>query len=164
MCRFELLREVSLRVDPTSLELVTSAMRSQRYSLLEVSRVCMVDYGGGPPGRGRLVSAQENKAVARRYIEEVWNRHSIEATDELVSPNYLSAEYQRAGVKYSLNWLFSVFPDHRFDIEDAAADGDTVPVRARAAPRTRASSGASRRRASVSLLSRFTGSASQTAR
>jgi hypothetical protein len=124
----------------------------------------MVDYGGGPPGRGRLVSAQENKAVARRYIEEVWNRHSIEATDELVSPNYLSAEYQRAGVKYSLNWLFSVFPDHRFDIEDAVADGDTVPVRARAAPRTRASSGASRRRASVSLLSRFTGSASQTAR
>ena len=105
-----------MRVDPTSLELVTSAMRSQRYSLLEVSRVCMVDYGGGPPGRGRLVSAQENKAVARRYIEEVWNRHSIEATDELVSPNYLSAEYQRAGVKYSLNWLFSVFPDHRFDI------------------------------------------------
>ena len=153
-----------MRVDPTSLELVTSAMRSQRYSLLEVSRVCMVDYGGGPPGRGRLVSAQENKAVARRYIEEVWNRHSIEATDELVSPNYLSAEYQRAGVKYSLNWLFSVFPDHRFDIEDAVADGDTVPVRARAAPRTRASSGASRRRASVSLLSRFTGSASQTAR
>ena len=153
-----------MRVDPTSLELVTSAMRSQRYSLLEVSRVCMVDYGGGPPGRGRLVSAQENKAVARRYIEEVWNRHSIEATDELVSPNYLSAEYQRAGVKYSLNWLFSVFPDHRFDIEDAVADGDTVPVRARAAPRTRASSGASRRRTSVSLLSRFTGSASQTAR
>ena len=118
-----------MRVDPTSLELVTSAMRSQRYSLLEVSRVCMVDYGGGPPGRGRLVSAQENKAVARRYIEEVWNRHSIEATDELVSPNYLSAEYQRAGVKYSLNWLFSVFPDHRFDIEDAVAEGDTVAVR-----------------------------------
>jgi predicted ester cyclase len=93
----------------------------------------MVDYGGGPPERGRFVSAQENKAVVRRYIEEVWERHNIDATDELVSPDYLnhaaSAEYQRAGVKYSLNWLFSVFPDRRFDIEDAVADGDKVAVR-----------------------------------
>jgi steroid delta-isomerase-like uncharacterized protein len=79
------------------------------------------------------VSAEVNKAVVRRYIEECWNRHNIDATDELVSPDYLnhaaSVEYQRAGAKYSLNWLFSVFPDHRFDIEDTVADGDTVAVR-----------------------------------
>jgi steroid delta-isomerase-like uncharacterized protein len=79
------------------------------------------------------VSAEENEAVVRRHIEEAWNRHNIDATDELVSPDYpnhaASAEYQRAGVKYSLNWLFSVFPDHRFDIEDAVANGDTVAVR-----------------------------------
>jgi predicted ester cyclase len=79
------------------------------------------------------MTAEENKAVVRRYIEEAWNRHNIDATDELVSPEYLNhaarAEYQRAGVKYSLNWLFSVFPDHRFAIEDAVAEGDTVAVR-----------------------------------
>jgi predicted ester cyclase len=79
------------------------------------------------------MSAEENKAVVRRYIEECWNDHNIDATDELVSPDYLnhaaSAEYQRTGAKYSLNWLFSVFPDHRFDIEDAVAEGDTVAVR-----------------------------------
>jgi predicted ester cyclase len=28
-----------------------------------------------------------------------------------------------------LNWLFSVFPDHRFNIEDAVAYGDRVVVR-----------------------------------
>ncbi|MCA1707866.1 MAG: ester cyclase [Actinobacteria bacterium] len=81
------------------------------------------------------MSAEENEAVVRQYIEEVWNRHNIDAVDELVSPDYLNhaadAEHQRgiAGVKYILNWLFSVFPDHRFDIEDAVADGDTVAVR-----------------------------------
>lgn len=79
------------------------------------------------------MSAEENKAVVRRYIEEAWNRHNIDAADELVSPEYLnhaaSAENQRAGVKYSLNWLFSIFPDHRFDIEDVVAEGDTVAVR-----------------------------------
>ena len=77
--------------------------------------------------------SEENKDLVRRYIEECWNRHNIDATDELVSPDYLnhaaSPENQRAGAKYSLNWLFSVFPDHRFDIEDAAAEGDTVAVR-----------------------------------
>jgi predicted ester cyclase len=81
------------------------------------------------------VSAEVNKAVVHRYIEEVCNRHNIDVVDELVSPDYLnhaaSAEYQRgiAGIKHVLNWLFTVFPDHRFDIEDAVADGDTVAVR-----------------------------------
>jgi steroid delta-isomerase-like uncharacterized protein len=80
------------------------------------------------------MTAEENKAVVRRYIEEVWNRHNIDATDELVSPEYInhaasSAEYQRGGVRPVLEWLFSVFLDHRFDIEDAAADGETVAVR-----------------------------------
>lgn len=28
-----------------------------------------------------------------------------------------------------MGWLFSVFPDHRFGVEDAVADGDTVAVR-----------------------------------
>jgi predicted ester cyclase len=28
-----------------------------------------------------------------------------------------------------MEWLLSVFPDHHFDIEDAAADGDKVAVR-----------------------------------
>lgn len=102
--------------------------------------------------------------MVRRYIEKVWNRHNIDAVDEIVSSDYLnhaaSAEYQRgiAGVKHILNWLFAVFPDHCFDIEDAVADGDTVALRGTCrAARTRASSGASRRRAGVSPSSRRTG-------
>ena len=111
--------------------------------------------------------SEENKALVRRYIEECWNRHNIDATDELVSPDYLnhaaSPENQRAGVKYSLNWLFSVFPDHHFEIEDAVAEGDTVAVRARWAARTRANCWASRLQASVSPSSRRIGSVLQTA-
>ena len=79
--------------------------------------------------------AGENEAVVRRYIEEVWNRHNIDAVDEIMSPDYLnhaaSAEYQPGitGVKHVLSWLFGVFPDHRFDVEDAVAQGDKVAVR-----------------------------------
>ena len=81
------------------------------------------------------MSAEANKAMVRRYIEEVWNRHNIDAVDELVSTDYLnhaaSAEHQRgfAGAQHVLNWLFAVFPDHRFGIEEAVADGETVAVR-----------------------------------
>lgn len=79
------------------------------------------------------MSAEENEAVVRRYIGECWNDHDLANIDELVSPEYLNhaarAEYRRAGAKYSLNWLFSVFPDHRFDIEDAVANEYTVAVR-----------------------------------
>ena len=114
--------------------------------------------------------AEANKAMVRRYIEEVWNRHNIDAVDELVSTDYLnhaaSAEHQRgfAGAQHVLNWLFAVFPDHRFDIEEAVADGGRWRYGVRAAARTRASSGAYRLRASVSPASSRTGSASMTAR
>jgi len=76
--------------------------------------------------------SEENKAVVRRYIEKVWNWHNIDAVDELVSPDYLnhaaSAEYQRGipAVKHVLNWLFTVLPDHRLNMEAVVTDEDTV--------------------------------------
>ena len=75
-----------------------------------------------------------NKAVALRYVEEVWNRHDLDAIDGLVWPDYLNhaartEEYQHGGAKPAVEWLLSVFPDHRFDVEDAAADGQTVALR-----------------------------------
>jgi predicted ester cyclase len=81
------------------------------------------------------LSAEENKAVVRRMIEEVWNDHDFTNFDELVADDHFDhmavPEHQRgvAGERHVIGWLLSVFPDHRFDIEDAAADGDTVAVR-----------------------------------
>ncbi len=106
-------------------------------------------------------TAEENKALVRRYIEEVWNQHNLDAIDDLVSPEYLNhaastAEYQRGGARHAVEWLLSVFPDHRFEVEDAVADGETVA--ARAAARTRASLWASSRRGNASPRSSRTGS------
>jgi predicted ester cyclase len=116
------------------------------------------------------VSAEANKAAVRRYIEKVWNRHDIDAGDELVSPGYLnhaaSAEHRRgiAGVKHVLAWPFAVFPDHRFDVEDAVAYGDTVAVWGTCSGTHEGELWGSCLRASVSPPSRRTGSASSTAR
>ena len=44
----------------------------------------------GKREREEGMTAEENKAVVRRYIEEVWNGHDLDAIDELVSPEYLN--------------------------------------------------------------------------
>ena len=80
------------------------------------------------------MSAEENKAVVLRYVEEVWNGHDLDAIDGLVSPEYVNhaastEEYRRGGARRAVEWVLSVFPDHRFDVEDAAADGQTVALR-----------------------------------
>ena len=79
-------------------------------------------------------TAEGNKAMVLRYVEVVWNRHDLDAVDELVSPGYVNRaattyEYRHGGARRIWEWLLSVFPDHRFDVEDAAADGETVAVR-----------------------------------
>ena len=80
------------------------------------------------------MSAEENKAVVLRYVEEVWNGHDLDAIDGLVSPEYFNhaastEEYRRGGARRAVEWVLSVFPDHRFEVEDAAADGQTVALR-----------------------------------
>jgi predicted SnoaL-like aldol condensation-catalyzing enzyme len=49
-------------------------------------------------------TAEANKAVVLRYVEEVWNEHDLDAIDELVSPDYVNhatttEEYQRGGAR-----------------------------------------------------------------
>jgi steroid delta-isomerase-like uncharacterized protein len=81
------------------------------------------------------VSAEVNQDVVYRYIEEVWNRHNIDAVEELVSADHFDhmavPDHQHgiAEAKHVMSWLFGVFPDHRFEIEDAIADGEMVAVR-----------------------------------
>jgi ketosteroid isomerase-like protein len=81
-----------------------------------------------------VMRTEENKAVVRRYVEEVWNGHDLDAIDGLVSPEYFNRAPGTAapvlgGARRAVGWLLSVFPDHRFDVEDVAADGETVALR-----------------------------------
>ena len=48
--------------------------------------------------------AEENRAVVMRYIEEVWNRHDLDAIDGLVSSEYVNHaastdEYRHGGAR-----------------------------------------------------------------
>jgi predicted ester cyclase len=81
------------------------------------------------------MTAQENEAVVRRMIEEVWNDHDFANFEELVADDNVEhmvvPEHRHgiAGERYAMELVLSVFPDHRFEIEDAVASGDRVAVR-----------------------------------
>src|SRR4028118_1849686 len=40
-------------------------------------------------GRRRHVSTEENKALARRVLEEMFNKGNLDAADELLAPDYV---------------------------------------------------------------------------
>ena len=79
-------------------------------------------------------TADTNKAVVLRYVEEVWNGHDLDAIDNVVSTDYVNHaagtdEYRHGGARQIWEWILTVFPDHHFHVEDAASDGQTVAIR-----------------------------------
>ena len=79
--------------------------------------------------------SEENKAIARRYLEEAFNNKNLDVIDEIVSDDYIDHhmpfELPRGpkGVKLSFNYLFSAFPDCRSIVKDVISEGDKVATR-----------------------------------
>jgi serine phosphatase RsbU (regulator of sigma subunit) len=83
------------------------------------------------------VSTEEvNKAIFRRYIEEVWNQGRLELTDEIFDryvshqPDGSTLERGPEDVKRFVGEFRSAFPDLRIRIDDQIAEGDKVWIRA----------------------------------
>ncbi len=82
------------------------------------------------------MSIEQNKAVARRLIEEVFNRGNIDLVDELIAPDFVEHEEMppgtpagREGNKAATIMLRSAFPDFKATIDDTVAEGDKVVLR-----------------------------------
>ncbi len=77
------------------------------------------------------MSLQENKALVRRFVEEVQNQHNLDALDELFSPDFvdhggMTNPPNLEGTKGFFTVLFAAFPDIRFTIRQQLAEGDKV--------------------------------------
>ena len=76
----------------------------------------------------------ENEALARRYIEEVFNKGDVGVIDELVAADFVEHNPypgQAPGIegeKQAISNLRSAFPDLHTTIEDIVAEGDHVVV------------------------------------
>jgi len=77
-------------------------------------------------------TAEANKAVVRRFVDEVQNHQDWDAYDELNHPDFVNLSAppgvpaDREGGKMFLQAFAAAYPDARFTIDDMVAEGDRV--------------------------------------
>jgi steroid delta-isomerase-like uncharacterized protein len=81
------------------------------------------------------MSAEENKAIARRHWDEVWNTGNVAMVEEIFAPDNIfhsAAGTVTRGIEARkqgpTRWR-TALPDLRVTIEDLFAEGDKVVVR-----------------------------------
>ena len=78
---------------------------------------------------------ERNKAVVRRFIEEVQNQKNWDAFDELNAEDFVNLSAppgvpsDREGGKMFLGAFLSAFPDCHVTIDDMIAEGDRVATK-----------------------------------
>ena len=88
------------------------------------------------------MSTEDNKAIVRRFLEEVYNKGNVAAVDELVAPNPVlhfdspinvpvPAEMQLSHeeIKQVVSQFRTTFPDLHYTVELQVAEGDMVVTR-----------------------------------
>jgi steroid delta-isomerase-like uncharacterized protein len=81
------------------------------------------------------MTAEENKALVQRYIEEVWNRRNLGFIDEVLAPGYRrhlgpgSPPIDLQAQKKRLAGIMEAFPDIQLTVEDLFAEDDRVAFR-----------------------------------
>ena len=80
------------------------------------------------------MSTEQNKAVVRRFLEEILTNQNAALVDELLAPDYVNHMLPggREGFKQFAPMLRSAYPDLTMDykIERLMAEGDYVMMRA----------------------------------
>jgi len=76
-----------------------------------------------------------NKALLRRFYDEVIGQGKLDLIDELISPDFIEHEEfpdlppGREGVKQVFKMFLEGFPDLHFHVKDMVAEGDKVVAR-----------------------------------
>jgi steroid delta-isomerase-like uncharacterized protein len=83
---------------------------------------------------GGLMDPNENKAIVRRYFDEIFNRGDLAAIEALLAPSIVfenppTRVEGHAALKQLVTSLRTAFPDFQFVIEDEIAEGDKVVTR-----------------------------------
>jgi predicted ester cyclase len=81
------------------------------------------------------MSAEAQKALVRRFVEEVQSQGRLEVLDELVAPTVVNhtappgVPPDREGIRQLTALFRAAFPDGRMTVEDMIAEGATVATR-----------------------------------
>ena len=78
------------------------------------------------------MSTEDNKAVVRRYVEELQNNGDLDVADEIIHPNPRNPRSVSMwsngpeSVKQTVSGVRKSFPDLHRQIDDMVAEGDKV--------------------------------------
>jgi steroid delta-isomerase-like uncharacterized protein len=82
------------------------------------------------------MSAKENKAIIKQYVDQVFNQGDLAAVDEYVAANYVRHDPGApieirgpAGVRQLAAGFRAGFPDIHITVEEMIAEGDRVAQR-----------------------------------
>ena len=76
-----------------------------------------------------------NKRIARQVLEELFEKGNLDATDELIHPEFINHEAPPdnrqgpEGLEETISWLHGLWGPMHGDIEDEIAEGDKVVAR-----------------------------------
>ena len=79
--------------------------------------------------------SEQNKALARRFYDEVMNKKNLGAIDELGSPEFVDHSNKPGqapglkGAKDNIAMFLKAFPDIKMNVEEIIAEGDIVVAR-----------------------------------
>lgn len=82
-----------------------------------------------------LMSNEDNKRLALRWLDEVWNKGNMNLINELIAPEYVLHDpirpglQGRAAIQESIATFRQAFPDLNFTVEDQIAETDKVVTR-----------------------------------
>jgi steroid delta-isomerase-like uncharacterized protein len=82
------------------------------------------------------MAAEDNKALVRRFYEEVWRKGNYQVADEVFAPDYVRHDLRPTqaapgpeGQKQIARAFRTAFPDLRFEVEMVIAEDDYVMAR-----------------------------------
>ena len=79
------------------------------------------------------MTIEENKALVRRFVDEIFVEGRIEAVGELVAPDFVGHTWGgaagRDGLKAAMQRIATALSDVAFTIDDVIAEDDRVAVR-----------------------------------
>lgn len=82
-----------------------------------------------------MSDASQNKALIRKYLDEVWQKNNISALEEYLSPAYkrylspTAPPLDLEGQRQRLKGFRAAFPEVQITVEEMIAEGDRVAFR-----------------------------------
>ena len=83
-----------------------------------------------------MSTQEENKAVVRRMLDELFNKGNLDLAEELLAPDFVEHDpampedlHGIEAFKQYVSGYRSAFPDIHIEVEDQVAEGDRVATR-----------------------------------